>query len=101
MKRWVKVDIPIAALVAFGAWYEFRPERLVVNRSVNEAMPSAPGAPPLVSGQFYSILHPTTGTATVYQMGDGTRVLRFTSAGRVPSGPDRSRRSFLFSQRNA
>ena len=76
--------------VVFGAWYAFRPERLVVNRSVNEAMPSATSASspqPLVSGQFYSILHPTEGTATIYQMGDGTRVLRFTSF-RTSNGPD-------------
>jgi hypothetical protein len=90
MKKWIKVAIPVAAVAAFIAWYAFRPERLVVNRNVEEAMPSAPGgsAPqPLVSGQFYSILHPTAGTATIYQMGDGTRVLRFTTF-RTSNGPD-------------
>jgi hypothetical protein len=90
MKKWVKVAIPIAALAAFVAWYAFRPERLVVNRSVDEAMPIMQGSSspqPLVSGQFYSILHPTAGTATIYQMGDGTRVLRFTSF-RTSNGPD-------------
>ena len=90
MKRWIRVAIPVAAVATFVAWYAFRPERLVVNRSVNEAMPTAPGAsspPPLESGRFYSILHPTEGTATIYQMGDGTRVLRFTSF-RTSNGPD-------------
>jgi hypothetical protein len=80
MKKW-KLVIPIAAVAAFLAWYAFRPERLVVNRRVDEAMPAAPGSSspqPLASGQFYSILHPTAGTATIYQMGDGSRVLRFT-----------------------
>ncbi len=42
---------------------------------------------PLVSGQFYSILHPTAGTATIYRMGDGTRVLRFTNF-TTSNGPD-------------
>ena len=42
---------------------------------------------PLSSGQFYSILHPTAGTATIYQMGDGTRVLRFTGFS-TSNGPD-------------
>lgn len=62
----------------------------MVNRNVNEAMPTAPGASstqPLESGRFYSILHPTEGTATIYQMGDGTRVLRFTSFS-TSNGPD-------------
>src|SRR5271156_4466132 len=89
MKKW-KLVIPIAVVVAFLAWYAFRPERLVVNRRVDEAMPAAQGgssSQPLVSGQFYSILHPTAGTATIYQMGDGMRVLRLTSF-RTSNGPD-------------
>jgi len=89
MKKW-KLVIPIAAVVIFVAWYVFRPERLVVNRRVDEAMPTAQGGSspePLVLGQFYSILHPTAGTATIYQMGDGTRVLRFTNFS-TSNGPD-------------
>jgi hypothetical protein len=90
MKNWTKLAIPIAAIAAFVAWYAFRPERLVVNRSVDEAMPavqSVSSPKPLVSGQFYGILHPTASTATVYQMGDGTRFLRFTSFS-TSNGPD-------------
>lgn len=90
MKKWIKLAIPVAAVAAFLAWYAFRPERLVVNRRVAEALPTAQGgssSQPLVSGQFYSILHPTAGTATIYQMGDGMRVLRLTSF-RTSNGPD-------------
>src|SRR5580698_8073676 len=89
MKKW-KLVIPIAAVAAFLAWYAFRPERLVVNRRVDEAMPSTQGSSspqPLASGQFYSVLHPTAGTATIYRMGDGTRVLRFTNF-TTSNGPD-------------
>jgi Electron transfer DM13 len=89
MKKW-KLVIPIAAVAAFLAWYAFRPERLVVNRRVDEAMPAAPSSAspqPLVSGQFYSILHPTAGTAIIYRMGDGSRVLRFTGFS-TSNGPD-------------
>jgi hypothetical protein len=71
-------------------WCEFRPERLWVNRHVDEAMPTAirgMSPEPLLSGQFYSILHPTAGTATIYQMGDGTRILRLTNFS-TPNGPD-------------
>jgi Electron transfer DM13 len=90
MKKWTKLAIPIIAVAAFAAWYAFRPERLVVNRRVDEVMPAAKNSSspqPLVSGQFYSILHPTAGTATIFQMDDGTRVLRFTNF-TTSNGPD-------------
>jgi hypothetical protein len=90
MKKWTKVAIPVAAVAVFVAWYAFRPERLLINRRVDEALPAAQSgfAPqPLESGNFYSILHPTAGTATIYQMGDGTRLLCLTSF-RTSNGPD-------------
>jgi hypothetical protein len=85
-----KLLIPVAAVAALIVWYAFRPERLVVNRRVDEALPTAQGGPsaqPLKSGRFYSILHPTEGTATIFQIGDGTRVLRLTSFS-TSNGPD-------------
>ena len=90
MKPWIKIAILIAVVVIIGAWYAFRPERLVVNRTVNEALPTSQGASslvPLESGTFYSILHPTQGAATIYQLGDGARVLRLTSFS-TSNGPD-------------
>ena len=90
MKEWIKFGIPIAAVAVLVAWYAFRPERLVVNRRVNEAMPTAQGdssPQPLVSGHFYSIVHPTEGTATIYRTGDAARVLRLTTF-RTSNGPD-------------
>ena len=89
MKKW-KLAIPIAAVAIFVAWYAFRPERLVVNRRVDEAMPTTQGGSSpksLASGQFYSILHPTAGNATIYEIGDGTRVLRLTNFS-TSNGPD-------------
>ena len=90
MKKWIKVAIPVAAVVVLIAWYAFRPERLFVNRRVDEAMPTEQGgasAQPLESGRFYSILHPTEGVATIYRTGDGTRVLRLTRF-KTSNGPD-------------
>src|SRR5579863_9701079 len=90
MKTWMKIAIPVAVVVIVGAWYAFRPERLVVNQRVDEAMPVAQtgaASQPLESGQFYSILHPTRGTAAVYQSADGTRFLRFTNFS-TSNGPD-------------
>ena len=89
MKKW-KLAIAVVIIAAFVAWYAFRPERLVVNRPVNEAFPTEPGslsAQALLSGRFYSILHPTEGIATIYQMGDGARILRFTNF-KTSNGPD-------------
>jgi Electron transfer DM13 len=90
MKSWMKIAIPIVVVLIIGAWYAFRPERLIVNRSVDEALPNSQGASsplPLESGSFYTILHPTQGTATIYQMGDGTHLLRLTSFS-TSNGPD-------------
>lgn len=90
MKKWTKILIPVAALAILAAWYAFRPERLVVNRQIDEAMPatqSTSAAQPLEAGHFYSILHPTQGTATIYQLGDGSRVLRLTNF-TTSNGPD-------------
>src|SRR5580693_8409929 len=90
MKKSAKLAIPVVIVAAFLAWYAFRPERLVVNRHVDEAMPAAQGSSSpqrLVSGQFYSILHPTAGTATIYRMDDGSRILRFTGFS-TSNGPD-------------
>ena len=90
MKKWIKVAVPVAVIVVVAGWYAFRPERLVLNRSVSEAMPAAQGGAslqPLEMGSFYSILHPTQGTATIYQLGDGSRMLRLSSFS-TSNGPD-------------
>jgi hypothetical protein len=77
-------------------WYLFRPERLFVNVKVNESFPAAstgsttaaPAQPTtLLSGQFHGVAHETSGTATIYQLPDGKRVLRFTEF-MTSNGPD-------------
>jgi len=89
MKKRMKIAIPVVTVAVLIAWYAFRPERFVVNRHVDEAMPAAQTSPAqlLESGHFYSILHPTQGTATVYQLTDGTRILRLTDF-TTSNGPD-------------
>jgi len=89
MKKW-QVFIPVLVIALFVAWYAFRPERLVVNQRVHEELPTNQGSSPdqtLASGTFHSILHPTSGTATIYRGGDGNRVLRFTEF-KTSNGPD-------------
>jgi Electron transfer DM13 len=89
MKKWQLV-IPVLVIALFVAWYAFRPERLVVNQRVHEELPTKQGSLPdqtLASGPFHSILHPTSGTATIYRAGDGSRVLRLTDF-KTSNGPD-------------
>ena len=90
MKKW-KIVVPVVVIVLFVAWYAFRPERLLINRRVQENVPAAENnssnVQALESGSFHSILHPTQGTATIYRIGDGSRVLRFTNFS-TSNGPD-------------
>lgn len=84
------IAIPAVLIVLAIAWYAFRPERLVTNQRVNEALPTAQAAAPektLASGTFHTVLHDTSGNAAVYQLADGTRVLRFTNF-KTSNGPD-------------
>jgi hypothetical protein len=97
MKRrtWI---IGLAVVGGIG-WYAFRPELLFVRKSVNEALPVAAAQPAgrgsaeagaiaeLVSGRFKSVAHETRGSATVYRLVDGNRVLRLTEFA-TSNGPD-------------
>jgi Electron transfer DM13 len=88
IKKW-KVVILIIIVVLAAGWYWFRPERLFVNRQVNEAFPAINDSATqiLESGTLHSGTHPTEGTATIYRIADGSRVLRFTNF-KTSNGPD-------------
>jgi hypothetical protein len=85
----LKLAIPLLIVALIAGWYWFRPERLVVNRRVNEAFPTLneSSAQILESGPFHSGTHPTEGTATIYRIENGSRVLRFTNF-KTSNGPD-------------
>ena len=78
-------------LAAIAAWAAFRPERIFVNAKVNETMPTATTAngagTVLASGSFHSVAHDSSGDASVYQLADGKRILRFTNF-KTSNGPD-------------
>lgn len=85
-----KAAIFLLVVILFVAWYEFRPERFVLNRRVNDEFPTTKGASPpqaVASGVFHRVVHPTNGTATIYRLGDGNRILRFTNF-KTSNGPD-------------
>jgi electron transfer DM13 len=88
--------IGLVVIIALGAgWYLFRPERLWVNQKVSESLPAAvepagamtvePVA--LAQGDFHSGAHETRGTAAIYRLPDGKRVLRLTGF-ETSNGPD-------------
>jgi hypothetical protein len=98
-KRSLLVLAAVAVVVV--GWYLFRPERLVVDKTVSESFPAvstahAPGstmaaaasAPvAIATGNFHGVAHKTHGTATVYELPDGKRTLRFTDF-ETSNGPD-------------
>lgn len=88
--KYRKAAIFVLVVIVVVAWYEFRPERLVLNRRVHEDFPTTQDALPLqaiASGPFHRVAHRTNGTATVYRLGDGSRILRFTDF-KTANGPD-------------
>ena len=86
----------IAVIVVGAGWYLFRPERLWFNQTVNEGLTAAsaqtadtpsPAPTLLASGRFHDGAHKTMGTASVYRLPDGQRVLRLTGF-ETSNGPD-------------
>jgi hypothetical protein len=70
----------VAVLVVVGLWYAFRPEKLFINKQVNETAPTqTQGAEtPIFTGRFVGEAHKTSGRASVYKQADGSRLLRLT-----------------------
>ena len=99
-RRTAVIGLAAIALGAIG-WYAFRPERLFINKTVNESFAaSAPtlamsagtegaSAAPraIASGRFHSNAHETKGQATIYRLSDGKQVLRLTGF-ETSNGPD-------------
>jgi Electron transfer DM13 len=88
-----KMLLGAAAVLVIGiGWYAFRPELLFVNEHVDESFPavaqaqsSSPQA--IAEGSFHSVAHETKGKATIFEVPDGKRVLRFTGF-ETSNGPD-------------
>ena len=93
------------AVVAGGLlWYLFRPDALIISKTVNEPFPAADqpmvrssmanpsgmmhdSAMAEASGRFHSNAHETRGVATIYRLDDGRRALRLTEFS-TSNGPD-------------
>lgn len=87
-----KVGFSLLALaVVVGGWAAFRPERLFIDKTVNEALEDATSAtvgPRLLSrGIFHSNAHETRGTASILARPDGSHLLRLEGF-ETSNGPD-------------
>lgn len=87
-----KVFIAAGIVVIIIAWYLFRPEKLFINKSVNEGLPHVlkeqNNSPKSVTdGKFHGVAHETRGTATIFELPDGKQVLRLTDF-ETSNGPD-------------
>ena len=86
-RKWLLIAVALPVLVA--AWWAFRPEKLWINKKVNEAAPfvSAADPQPLFTGRLEGKAHPTSGRATIYKNADGKLYLRLTDF-MTSNGPD-------------
>jgi hypothetical protein len=89
-----KIIMGAAVIVVAIAWYAFRPELLFIDKTVNEefpggaAMASIEKEPMAITkGTFKSLAHETRGSAAIYQLADGTRMLRLSQF-ETSNGPD-------------
>ncbi len=115
MTSTISILIGIGLAAAGVLWYLFRPDALVVNKTVNEPFPGAgqssmaesqgmgmarstmrssaiamahdAARDKLYIGTFHSNAHETKGVATIYQLDDDRRVLRLTEFS-TSNGPD-------------
>ena len=82
--------LTLAAIpVLVPIWWAFRPEKLFINQTVNEAAPAAiAGDPqPEYTGRLEANAHPTSGRATIYKSPDEKRYLRLSDF-TTSNGPD-------------
>ncbi|MBJ8099738.1 DM13 domain-containing protein [Bacillus cereus group sp. N11] len=104
MKRKYIWFIGVFIIVVGMLWSLFRPEKLFIDKQVNEALPQTEMQSMktkqtqeqvqdqvqdqvISAGQFQNGVHETTGTATIYQLADGKRVLRLSNFS-TSNGPD-------------
>lgn len=85
--KWIFAVIGIPVLA--GAWLVFRPEKLFINETVNEAAPAGLNSEPeaLYTGKLGGKLHETSGRATIYRTAEGKQYLRLSDFA-TSNGPD-------------
>jgi len=86
--------IGTAAVAGAALWYLFRPDALVISKTVSEPLAAenhvmSSHAPSMAvsSGRFHTNAHKTQGLATIYRLEDGRRIVRLTEFA-TSNGPD-------------
>jgi len=83
-------------IIVIVLWYLFRPERIFISKRVDEGFPEtasvetaqSESSPKLIfKGNFHGVAHETKGIASIYELPDGKRVVRFTDF-ETSNGPD-------------
>jgi hypothetical protein len=79
----------VSIVLVVALWYLFRPEKLFINKKVNDAAPFAQGNSdqPLYTGTFKTAVHDTSGRASVYRNSNGSLSLQLTDF-HTSNGPD-------------
>jgi cbb3-type cytochrome oxidase subunit 3 len=79
----------VSFVLVVALWYLFRPEKLFINKQVNEAAPFAQNDPdqPTYTGTFKAAIHETSGRASVYRNSNGSLSLKLTNF-HTSNGPD-------------
>ena len=86
-RRFRTAALSLVLIAGLGGWYWFRPERLLIDRTVSEAVPDSGSAVALTSGTFHGVAHETSGTATIYRLPTGKLALHFAGFS-TSNGPD-------------
>lgn len=86
-RKWVLIAFGTPILVA--AWWAFRPEKLWINKRVDEPAPfaSTTDLQPMYTGLLQGKAHQTSGRASIYETADRREYLRLTDF-TTSNGPD-------------
>lgn len=82
-----KTIAALGLVVLAAAWWAFRPEKLFINKSVDEPAPFAAGSDPqpVLTGALVDKAHDTLGRATIYKAPGGRQCLRISGLSHFPA----------------
>lgn len=86
-RRLVIAGAAAFAVVAAVVLVWFQPQKLLIDETVDDAVPLATGPAELAGGDFVSLDHGTTGRLRVLDLGNGSRVVRLEDL-KTDNGPD-------------